>query len=117
MNGKKMPWTRRFAFQLLPKAHDEIVHGARAGIVLVTPHFVKQFIACNDSALILSHILQGLELQTRKTHWLTLATRFHRNKIDPHVAKCKATLASLRLDLGHGFSEDFQKLRRSRPFF
>jgi hypothetical protein len=52
--GEKVCRVRRVALQFLPQPKDVVVHSSRAGVVLVPPNFIEQFIP-RDRAFSMNH--------------------------------------------------------------
>ena len=73
------------ALQLLAKSKNMIVHGAGGGMILVSPHFLQQFIATNHAIWVLHQKLQGLELLCSQHHNLAVAQHFHLLQIERNV--------------------------------
>jgi hypothetical protein len=55
MNGHEMSGISRIVLQFLSKLEDVIVDSAGAGVVLVSPDFVQEFIPADHSPRILDH--------------------------------------------------------------
>jgi hypothetical protein len=73
MHGSKMDWARGVALQFLPQLQNMVVHGAGAGIILVSPDLVEQFIARNGPSRILNEVFQGFKFQGSEHNRLSLA--------------------------------------------
>jgi len=65
VHGSKMERPTSVSFKFLTESQNVVVDGASAGIVLVTPHLVEQFVSRNDASRILREVFQRLEFQPR----------------------------------------------------
>ena len=116
MHGAKMDGSRRITFEFLTQPQDVIVYGARTGIVFVSPDFIKQFVAGNNAARVLKHVLESLELSGRERDVFAFADNFHRGKIDVNIPKAERTFCADALKLLQSLTDDTEKFRLSRLF-
>lgn len=109
-HSSKMCRPRRLSLEFLTQPQNMVVDGARARIVLVSPHLVKQFVAGNRSPFIANHVLQYLELHGSERDGLSVAPRFHRRKIDRCISENEGALGTCPLVLLRGFAQLPQQL-------
>src|SRR6266850_4807416 len=81
------PWLLGIQFQLLPKVHDVGIHGARAGVMLVSPYRVQQTIAAECLRGMADKISQQREFLRRELHRLTGAAHFVAAQVDLNIAE------------------------------
>src|SRR5689334_21971375 len=82
-----MAWLRRDRFNVLSKAHNEIVDRASIRVLPKAPHFFEQRFACHDFSLVPDYVMQELRLHQRQANGSRAGTEFQPRKIDRLAGK------------------------------
>ena len=92
VHGPEMYWVGGVFLQLLAQLQDVVVHRPGGRVVVISPDFVEQFIAGDDSLSILHHEFQRLKFLRRQGDGLAFTDDFHFGEVNGNIAERKLLL-------------------------